>query len=254
VSQERSIVTPEAVVLDIDTAGLGSRLAAVIVDALIQGGALGLLVLAADVLGAGISRVTAFLLATVVGLTPSAYGALFEGLWNGRTPGKRWQHLRVVQSRGQPVTWGQVVVRNLFRLLDLFLLVGPVLIVATRRSQRLGDLAAGTIVVREPKGPAPEALALGPDALRDALAHRLDTSGIGAREQGMLRDFLRRRPDLTEAGRTSVALQLADVVRARVPLSPDERVPDELLIEAVVLAVQGRRADAGGVTSGDGGP
>jgi uncharacterized RDD family membrane protein YckC len=230
------IVTPEAVVLDVDTAGLGSRFAAAMLDLLVYGAVAFVLLISGLVL-AGIAGVGIVLIA-VGAFLPVAYGAIFEGLWNGRTPGKKANKLRVVQTSGQPITWKHAVIRNLFRLIDN--VVGPFFVVVTKRSQRLGDLAAATMVVREPRGAAPQPFAVGSDPLQDALARRIDATGIGAREYGMLRDFLRRRDHLGEAVRSSVARQLAEVVRARVPLPPDEPIPDELLIGAAVAAVQAR--------------
>ena len=234
--QEHAIVTPEAVVLDLDTAGLGSRFAAAMLDLLIQGVAAFVLLVSGLILAD--STWVGIVLIVVAVFVPVAYGAIFEGLWNGRTPGKKANSLRVVQTNGHPITWKHAVIRNLFRLIDNY--VGALFVVVTRRSQRLGDLAAGTMVVREPRGAAPQPFALGSDPLRDALARRIDATGIDAREYGMLRDFLRRREELGDAGRRSVARQLAEVVRTRVPLPPDEPIPDELLIEAGVAAVQAR--------------
>ena len=101
------------------------------------------------------------------------YYPLFEGFWNGRTPGKRAQGLRVVLTDGQPVTVGPVLVRNLVRIVDFlpaYYMIGAITMILSRRSQRLGDLAAGTIVVRERALPAPRPLAL---RLDPGLAARL---------------------------------------------------------------------------------
>ncbi|MGH2720460.1 MAG: RDD family protein, partial [Actinomycetota bacterium] len=207
-SQEHTIVTPEAVVLDVDAAGLGSRLAANLLDLLIM-------VVAGVLLG-----VAGFLLDSTVGLVvvialiaflPSIFGALTEGLWNGRSPGKSAVGLRVVQTTGQPVTWKHAVVRNLFRIVDLWLWLGPIFMVLTKRSQRLGDLAAGTIVVREPKGVVPVPFGLPADPVRDGLAGRIDTSSLGPREYALLRDFLRRRWGMELAGRMALGRQLANL-------------------------------------------
>jgi uncharacterized RDD family membrane protein YckC len=242
-SQEHRIVTPEAVPLELETGGLGSRVAAALLDGLLQGVALFWIITAAAVAGGGDTAAFIMILSAFV-FVPVVYGAVFEGLWNGRTPGKRALHLRVVQLTGQPVEWRHAVVRNLFRLVDQ--VIGALFIVITPRSQRLGDFAAGTVVVREPKGAAPQPFALVPDPLRDALARRIDTSAVGPREYGMLRDFLRRRAELDHAGRLAVGRQLADLVRVRVPVSPGEAVPDEVLIEAAVVSVQMRGSSPAG--------
>ena len=85
------------------------------------------------------------------------YPLAFELAAGGRTPGKRWSSLRVVCDNGSPVTFRASALRNLLRLVDMLpglYLVGAIAIFATRSNQRLGDLAAGTIVVREPRAAA----------------------------------------------------------------------------------------------------
>ena len=82
------------------------------------------------------------------------YDVAFEVLAGGRTPGKRWNGLRVVRTGGQPVGFVSSTIRNLLRVVDLlpgFYLVGIVSILVTKRNQRVGDLAAGTIVARAPR-------------------------------------------------------------------------------------------------------
>jgi uncharacterized RDD family membrane protein YckC len=80
------------------------------------------------------------------------YFALFEIVWNGQTPGKRAGRLRVIRRDGQPVGAGEVVVRNLVRLVDFlpgFYGIGLIVMFIDPQARRLGDMAASTIVVRE---------------------------------------------------------------------------------------------------------
>jgi uncharacterized RDD family membrane protein YckC len=254
VSQERTIVTPEAVVLDVDAAGLGSRLAANLLDLLIMA-------VAAVVVAVGgffvDSTVGFVVVIALIAFLPSIFGALTEGLWNGRSPGKSAVGLRAVQVTGQPLTWKHAVVRNLFRIVDLWLWMGPIFMVLTKRSQRLGDLAAGTIVVREPKGVLPVPFGLPAEPVRDGLASRIDTSSLGPREYALLRDFLRRRWGMEPSGRIALGRQLANLVRSNVALPPDDGLPDEMLVEAAVVSVQARQASApvaapGGDVAADG--
>ncbi len=88
------------------------------------------------------------------------YGIVLEWAWKGRTVGKRLFNLRVIDERGLPLGAGQIVIRNLFRLVDilpsLFYLVGGISCALTKRCQRLGDIAAGTVVIREVTVPEPE--------------------------------------------------------------------------------------------------
>ncbi len=87
------------------------------------------------------------------------YGILLEWKWRGRTVGNGLLRLRVMDEQGLRLTFSQVVIRNLLRFADMLplpYLVGGVTCLLTRRSQRLGDLAAGTVVVRTPKPIQPD--------------------------------------------------------------------------------------------------
>ena len=79
------------------------------------------------------------------------YFVIFELLWNGQSPGKRVMGLRILRGDGQPVGLVASLVRNLLRAVDLFLFIGVLVMFLDRSSRRLGDFAAGTIVVREPR-------------------------------------------------------------------------------------------------------
>ncbi len=149
--------TPENVALDYPLAGLGSRYAALFADALIM-----------VLVGLGVP----LLLALFMGLGGFADGGLLTGLFvlwvflvfwgyffayeafrDGQTPGKRWLSLRVVMAGGYPLTVQAAAIRNLVRIVDLqpipACLLGGFVMLLTRQGQRLGDLAAGTVVVRE---------------------------------------------------------------------------------------------------------
>ncbi len=240
----RTIVTPEAVPLDVDVAGLGSRMIALIVDLLIQVALLVLVSLAfsaADGHGTGI--VIAYL---IVGFTIVwGYFPLFEGLWNGRTPGKRAESLRVVRADGRPVTFAAVLVRNLVRFVDAIpgtYAVGAVAVLLTRRSQRLGDLAAGTIVIRERKSPPPAPLDLAPLSTSAEAGRGVDPAKLGEPDYALIRSFLQRRSALDQAARAHLASQVAGAIRARVglPVRPD--VEDERFLEALAVAYRDRYA------------
>src|SRR3954468_10752422 len=143
------IATPEGVTVDLVLAGLGSRFTASLIDLTFKGllvlGAL-LLAAAAGDLGVAVTSILTF--AIYFG-----YDVAFEVLANGRTPGKRWTGLRVLRDDGRPVAPLPSATRNVVPLVDglpLGYVPAMVSILVTRRNQRLGDLAASTIVVREP--------------------------------------------------------------------------------------------------------
>src|SRR5919199_2341527 len=162
------IETPERVPLHFALASIGNRFLACALDHGLQVLSILLLVLMlqwAGLLGRFGDRlaeapkwVTALLIVAVF-LIWSGYFALFEWLWNGQTPGKLWLRLRVIREDGRPVTFWEASARNLLRLLDMmpfpFYSVGLVAVFASARDQRVGDLVAGTVVVREREDEAP---------------------------------------------------------------------------------------------------
>jgi len=227
-------VTPEAVALSRDIAGLGSRMIAIIIDLLIQGAVF--FAFAASFIAVVGHMTTPDLVVYLVGVFVITWGyfPIFEGLWGGRTPGKRAQSLRVVQLDGQPVGWASVIVRNLVRIVDIlpgFYAVGSTAILLTKRSQRLGDLAAGTMVVREPKVRSPAPLRLDPKIGDPPADGSLDATGLSEQEYEIVRSFLERRGTFAPDARAALAAQLAAQFRSRVAshgFSTDEGFLEEL--------------------------
>jgi uncharacterized RDD family membrane protein YckC len=236
-------VTPEAVRLQADIAGIGSRSIAWLVDTVIQVVVLlpVLFVLLGDGLAGTVETVAISLLLFVV---LWLYYPAFELLWRGQTPGKRWQGIRVVRTNGQPAGLASVAVRNLVRFVDVMLLpfLALISIVVTPRSQRLGDLAAGTMVVRERKLPAPHVLTLRVPG--EAQAPSLDTSRMSAHDYTLLRTFISRRASLDPTARRQLAARLA--ARARELLAEHAgggQLTDEELIEAAARSYRARFSD-----------
>ena len=128
------------------------------------------------------------------------YPVFFELLWQGQTPGKRVLGLRVVSEEAVPVSPSASVLRNLLRAADIlpaFYLAGFVTMLVSRRRQRLGDLAAATLVIHDSKTAAPQTepgeTALAPDWATDAA------------DRQVLLDFLERWPRLSPARRAELA-------------------------------------------------
>src|SRR5207253_9899772 len=147
-----TLATPEGVHLELTLAGVGSRFAAALVDLAIQIALLIVIAVVGFVVIGGRSGFEVAAVTILSFLVFAAYDILFEVFASGRTPGKRLNGLRVVRTDGSPVGFFTSAVRNVLRLADLLpgmYLAGIVSILVTRRNQRLGDLAAGTLVVRE---------------------------------------------------------------------------------------------------------
>jgi uncharacterized RDD family membrane protein YckC len=212
-----SMETPEGVTVTVLLAGVGSRFVSAGIDLTIQI----VLAVAAFVafLGFGVGGgASGGFLAVSLFVIFLVYDVAFEVLNRGRTPGKQWTGLRVVRSGGQPVGFVSSTIRNVLRLVDVLpgaYLVGIVSILATKRNQRLGDLAADTVVARAPRrGPTTAPLeAAGP--LPSALVS-WDVSGISPTELATVRAFLERRHDLEWGARKELARTMAERLRPRV--------------------------------------
>lgn len=217
-----TIPTPEGVSLELTLAGLGSRALSGMLDLMLKACMVAVLAL---ILFLGLDENLAVaVLVPAVALVLLGYDILFELRGSGRTPGKRAAGLRVVRSSGRPIDPTASFVRNLLRLVDgLTLMYVPtmVCILATRRNQRLGDLAADTVVVRDRVVREQAQFVRGPQAPQwagppGASASGGDTSGVGADEVATVRSFLERRAELQPEARARLAAQLADALRPRV--------------------------------------
>jgi uncharacterized RDD family membrane protein YckC len=209
------IATPEGVELAVPLAGLGSRFMAALIDLVIQI-ALTLFVelvgaVAFGAIGAAVAGGFALLLFVLT------YDVLCEVLGGGRTIGKRAASLRVVLAGGAPVDLRASLIRNIIRLFELSMLYVPsiVSILATRDNQRLGDLAAGTLVVRDarPAHPTPPPLARRIDPSEYA---SWDATAVGEPETIAVRAFLERREQLNLTARRTIAAELAGRLRPQV--------------------------------------
>jgi uncharacterized RDD family membrane protein YckC len=248
-----AVATPEGVTLEFTLAGVGSRFVAGLLDVLLMGGML----LAVGLLAWGFQgalgdyAAAAGTLAAFVVI--ACYDITWETLASGRTPGKRWTGLRVVKLGGAPVTFLTSAVRNLLRLVDFlpgFYLVGMVTVLATPKNQRLGDLAAGTIVVRErvvaPGGTAGPWVGwsstsggAGASAASAAAAADWDVSAVTAEEVAAVRQFLARRDALPLVARNRLAMDMAGRLRPKV-VGPGESVSPEGFLEGLVAAKSDR--------------
>jgi uncharacterized RDD family membrane protein YckC len=227
-----TVVAAEGVELHIVLAGAASRFIAGMIDSILQGLLIGVsAIVFAFAIGGGLGRAL-FALAAFTWLY--LYFVLFEVLAGGRTPGKRMTHLRVLRSDGAPVHLTASAIRNALRLVDglpAAYLVGIGAILISRHNQRLGDIAAGTIVVREPQTTgSPQASSAG---RVDGAAW--DLSAITAEELAAARHFLTRRDSLEPGARRALAQRLADGFRAKVAGVPGELEPEQFL-EALVRA------------------
>jgi uncharacterized RDD family membrane protein YckC len=221
------VETADHVVLRYDLAGAGTRGAAALVDALLSVVMVFGLTIGAVFLGRllppSIAGQLAGLAAFLILTSWVAYFVLLEWLWNGQTIGKRRAGLRVIGSDGEPARFTAVLIRNLLRLVDFlpaWYALGVMMIFLTPRSQRLGDLAAGTYVVRAPK-PRLDWLSLRTLDPSLAVPGRTGAEGTSVRISGesqrLVREFVARERALAPADRARIAAALARPLRAAVP-------------------------------------
>jgi uncharacterized RDD family membrane protein YckC len=219
-----TIPTPEGVALELTLAGMGSRAVAGGLDLVFKGLILSvLLIVLLDVFGLD----GAIIIVPAIGLTLLLYDVGFETLRRGRTPGKSISGLRVVRSSGRPVDLTASMIRNVLRLVDgmaLGYVPTIVSILATRRNQRPGDLAADTIVIRDRRGidRAQPSFATGSSAparaepVHAGAGARWDVSAVPAEDLATVRAFLERRNGLAGEARARLARQLDGALRPRV--------------------------------------
>jgi uncharacterized RDD family membrane protein YckC len=151
----------------------------------------------------------------------SSYFVVFEWLWNGQTPGKRWLKLRVIREDGRPITFWEAAVRNLLRIADMmpipFYSIGLISVFCSSRDQRVGDALAGTVVVREREAEAPTFDKVFSSPVSDSamlrtfkpLPFTADISTVKEKEIEVVEAYLRRRFDLPDLARQWMAWRVA---------------------------------------------
>lgn len=232
--------TPEGVQLELTLAGVGSRSTAAIIDYLIQAlilVALGLVLGYGAGIDPGASGFAAAIFIVSFFVLFMGYDVAFEVLNNGRTPGKWLNGLRVVQESGAPVTFAPSAVRNVLRLIDIlpgWYLVGISSILITRRNQRIGDLAGGTLVVRDRRVLPPE-----PSIPAWTEGSNWDTTAIRQEELDTVVSFLARRYQLDHGARAQLGHELASRLRPKVGGSVAAG-SDEIFLERLVAAKRGK--------------
>jgi len=233
-----TVEVPEQIALRLPLAGVGSRACAYLIDLLIQS----VVVIAASVpllatwldsadlrpdpdghVDLGRILLPLMLFHAILFVVNFGYFAFFEAFTGGRSPGKRAMGLRVISDGGHPIRGGAALVRNLLRAVDSLpagYLVGIVTMFISREAKRLGDYAAGTLVVRERRE-------------RDPMPVRATGTGpLPPPERAIVERFLERRADLERWPRKTLARELADRVAARLGHAPPadaERYLEEVL-------------------------
>lgn len=237
------IRTPEGIEFSLALAGPVSRLMAMLVDLMViaaVGKTINMLatplVVLSDDAASALSLVLYFLVTFL-------YNILCEWLLHGQTLGKRIFKLRVVDSAGLRLEPSQIIIRNLLRLVDglpAFYLLGGVTCLLNSKMQRLGDIAAGTVVVRVPDVSQPDLDQILGSKFNSLLQHRHLCARLRQRVSPALTALalqaLLRRDQLDASSRLAVFKELADHFRQLVVFPPEvtEAIGDEQYIRNVV--------------------
>src|SRR5712671_2664935 len=224
------IETPERVPLHFALASIGNRFLACAFDHFLQVLAIAVVVLGIwwfvekfDVQGlfADAPKWVYALMILVGFFIWSSYFVVFEWLWNGQTPGKRWLKLRVIREDGRPITFWEAAVRNLLRSFDMmpapFYSIGLISVFSSTRDQRVGDMVAGTVVVREREAEAPAFALVFAAPVSDPALRRsfkpvdfiASLNSLTPSEIEVVETFLRRRWDLEDVPRQWMAWRVS---------------------------------------------
>jgi uncharacterized RDD family membrane protein YckC len=235
-----TIETPEQTALEFPLAGIGSRFLAIALDTLLIAAGYWALFMIAIAASVGVPTVMAkqWVLAILIFVAFSVqfgYFALFESLWNGQTPGKRWTHLRVIQDSGRPISAYDAILRNLLRIVDALptlYATGLITMLISSQNKRIGDYAAGTVVVHEKPLQGISSAWRTNSAPSQPLGTNLSMQ-VTVEELQLVETFLDRRTSLDSNVRWTMAHQIADRIGQRLNVLPEARPDAEKFLETV---------------------
>jgi len=241
VERSLDVRTGESIELHYELAGVGSRFLAVALDLAIQIGVLLLVIITISIAnnssrfigriisssaGHHVEAVFYALLSVCAFVLFFGYFIIFELWWSGRTPGKRALGLRVVRDAGFPLDVGASVIRNLVRIVEVLLglyTVSAICALLSRENKRLGDYAAGTIVIRDRRFASEDI-----DAYMAREAPVDD--GISSEDRELIERYVARRKALEPGARRMLATQIANRVRPQLK-APFTHLTDEELLD-----------------------
>ncbi|MGZ0049850.1 RDD family protein [Brevibacillus gelatini] len=236
--REASVVTPEHVMLRFQTAGLGSRAAAQLIDSVIL-----LLVNLTVFIAIGIvlfGKEESFFLDTdnyavaivilLFFVLNFGYFLFLEAFWSGQTVGKKWMGIRVIRDNGQPITFLSSTIRNLFRIVDNLpsgYFLGALVSFFHPRDKRIGDLVAGTIVVVESGGRTSlfqkrKAQKQGAVSAEPLVLTEQQKQALTREDWQLLSAFITRQSSLAEAKKLELAENIARLLQKKLEYSEEQ--------------------------------
>lgn len=249
-SRQVVLTTAEGVQLEYTLAGLGSRFLANLVDTLMQFLFALLIFLGALAVGVTVSVSKVFTIwvmaLTILGifLVFDGYYVFFETIWSGQTPGKRMCGLRVMRDDGFPLDFRAALIRNVMRIVDFlpgFYMLAACCVMWGRDHRRLGDMVAGTLVVRDNEGGDVAAPTFSWEQQAPVLLNGvpLPLQMLTAQHVELAETFLRRRTQLTPELRARMGADVASRLRSQMAVD-GTGVSDEAFVEAVVTGLARR--------------
>ncbi|GAB4535039.1 MAG: hypothetical protein Tsb0014_21740 [Pleurocapsa sp.] len=246
--------TPESVELEFTLAGIGNRAYALAIDYIILGFTILFTLLitlflsyqiAPNFIGGELQQsllkwlwAIEFFIVFVIYI---GYFVIWETLWRGQTPGKKWVKIRVIRDDGRPARIAQATIRALLRPVDDILFIGVFFIAFTNKEKRIGDLVAGTVVIQNESAQKTVNLTLSPEAQDLAIQLKTDAqiNNLLPEDYVTIRDYLQKRTMMTLEAQHQLSRKLAHQIRKILQL---EAIPknysNSQFIEATYLAYQ----------------
>jgi len=241
-----TIDTPEQVHLEFTLAGIGSRFMATLLDTLIQALIYFVLFISALLFATNpfSGRAPIWVIAIFIFVFYCVYWgyyAIFEIVWKGQTPGKRWAGIRVIKESGRAISPFEAIARNLMRVVDWLPSlygVGVVTMLLNSQNRRLGDFVAGTLVVHE-TSQRESTLFFNTGEKAEFLFPQ--AAGLNLQEAELIETFLARRLDIPRDVRQQNAQRIAEMISARLGIPPEARPADnEIFLELMVKEFRNR--------------
>ncbi len=250
-----SVVTPEYVEFKFVLAGTLSRFLAWAIDTVVAFMVALVIIIGLSMVMAAFPGFASAMVFVIWFLIDWGYSIFFETLWSGQTIGKKVMGLRVIQESGVRIGFYQSVLRNLARPLDrlpAFYLIGGIAILISKSQQRLGDMLAGTIVVRERQLKIPAALEKpdGDISLLQEPEFRTRVSKLTAEEEALLFSAAIRREEMGIEARLNLFSTLSKRLQEENGFYLPEHLSDEKLVLLVTAALAARNAERNRSTAG----
>jgi uncharacterized RDD family membrane protein YckC len=260
INQKLIVETPENIFLEYELAGLGSRFLAFWIDTVIQIFA-SLFLIFALLLIAGFAGAltgnmqlsetlqTVFMVIALF-ILYQGYYIFFEVRWKGQSPGKRLMKLRVISDNGIPVTFYQATIRNILRIIDMLPPVifipsyglGSLSIMISQNSKRIGDYAAGTLVIKEQGFHGFEIFAS--IQTQPAYINKIHipmSQRIHGLDYYFLREFFFRKNTLHPEQRRQIAARLASHLRKKINIGSQDSGNDLRFLDDLMLLIESKK-------------